>query len=121
LTIHELATRFLGGLAGKRPTDAVRRSVLRAVLAEAPALEYFAAVKDLKGFQALLAESIKEFKANLLSIGRFEKIAQPLLSDAAFGKNSGIFPSFSSFMKNPLRPWVSGNRRTIFAFSPSRA
>ena len=83
LTINELVARLVGSSQGSRPTDSIRRSVIRAILEEGD-FPYFQAVKELPGFHALLADAVKEFKSNLLSIADFERRAQMLLKNPAF-------------------------------------
>jgi ATP-dependent helicase/nuclease subunit B len=98
LTINEFTARCLGSAATGHPTDAQRNVILKEIL-EDPDFSFptFIAVADFKGFRKLFLDTIKEFKSNLLSIREFEKLAQPLLKNAAFRSR---FRDFSTVLKN---------------------
>ncbi len=98
LTINEFTARCLGAVAGSSPTDAQRSAILREIL-EDPELSfpYLGAVSGFKGFRELFLDTVKEFKASLLEIKEFEKLAQPLLKSPAFRSK---FRDFSMILKN---------------------
>ncbi|MBI4353020.1 MAG: exodeoxyribonuclease V subunit gamma, partial [Candidatus Omnitrophica bacterium] len=83
LTVNDFTARSLGFSSGRRPTDAVRRFILKEIL-EGTDWKCFAEVKDTKGFLRLLMDTLKEFKAGLLTVEEFERRAQPLLKDPVF-------------------------------------
>ncbi len=92
LTIDDLANHFLGVKAALRPTDVLRQAFLRSILEQAPKpWRYFEAVKNLKGFHRLLAETIQEFKANLLSAQAFRAASKFFLSDCALSAKAHDF------------------------------
>lgn len=88
LTINELAAHHLSGpAAAMKPTDSLRRSILKDILEggpDVPPLPTFDEVKSFAGFHALLAELVKEFKSCLLPVEAFEKRCRPLLKSPAF-------------------------------------
>ncbi|MBI3315968.1 MAG: hypothetical protein HYZ87_03225, partial [Candidatus Omnitrophica bacterium] len=97
LTLDDFAARCLGSFAGSHPTDAQRSAILRDILESPVSLPAFAAVSGFKGFRKLFLDTIKEFKSNLLTVEEFEKLAQPLLKNAAFRSK---FRDFSVVIKN---------------------
>ncbi len=104
LTINDFASKLIGASAGLAPTDAVRRKLLQEIL-ENKALKFqaFDQMRDFKGFHQLLADTIKEFKSNLLSIAEFETLAQSLLKDPVFRSKfrdfSMVFKSYEAALK----------------------
>ena len=103
LTINDFAARLLGATAGTPPTDTIRKGVLKDILegkamdSEPLKFSYFDSVKELAGFHELLVDTLKEFKANLLTIKEFEKLSQKLLTMPAFRSK---FRDFSVLVKN---------------------
>ncbi len=98
LTIHDLAARLAGVFAVKRPTDAVRQSILREILEdERLSFKTIGEVRGFSGFRRLLLDTIKEFKSSLLNVREFERRAGPLLADPAFRNRWG---DFSILLKN---------------------
>lgn len=97
LTINDLAARLLGVPALPRPTDAVRLKILKEILAGPFDFRYFADAKGLPGFHRLLVDSLREFKAGLITVSDFEKRAQSLLKSEAFRLK---FRDFSVVLKN---------------------
>jgi ATP-dependent helicase/nuclease subunit B len=98
LTIQDFASQLLGVRAGRGPSDGLRLRLVDEILND-PKLhfEYFDQVKSFKGFHRLLADTIREFKAGLLTAREFERRAQPLLKDEVFRQK---FKDFSVLFKN---------------------
>ena len=98
LTLHDFILRLSASSRSMaRPTDAIRKRVLRDVLQEeGRSFPYFEKVKTFPGFYELLVDTIKEFKGALLSIREFEKRAQTLLKDPVFRVK---FRDFTVLMK----------------------
>ena len=85
LTIQDVAQRFSTAGLLPRPSESLRRSILRRILEdEKISWDYFSSVKDLAGFHALLSERLQEFIASTMGIEEFERRAQPLLKDGVF-------------------------------------
>ncbi len=97
LTIQELGLSLLSGGALPKPSESLRRSILRQILEDhAQALPYFANVKDLPGFYELLSERIQEFKSALLDAQEFERRARKL-KDSVFQMKSGNFAALMKY------------------------
>jgi ATP-dependent helicase/nuclease subunit B len=104
LTIDDLTDRFLGAKALLRPTNVIRQSFLRSILEDtAKSWHYFEAVKNLKGFHRLLTETVKEFKANLLTVETFAAAAKPFLSEPGFGAKVRDFMSVMECYEEKLK------------------
>ncbi len=92
LTIDDLTNRFLGAKAALKPGDVVREAILRSILEDSQKpWRYFESVKHLNGFHRLLAETVQEFKANLLTVETFEKAAKSFFRDAVLGAKAADF------------------------------
>ena len=102
LSINDLAERVLGWRGLARPTASARRlAVVQALSQEGVTgqnpFDYFASSVGFRGFQELALETIREFKAGLLSVSEFEKRVQPLRkSDPVFAQK---YKDFSIFFK----------------------
>ncbi len=96
LTINDLASKLLKVPFAQVPTDTLRKSIVRDVLEEDATFPYFNDVRNFHGFHELLVDSIKEFKAGLLTVEAFERHSQRLLKDPAFRSK---FRDFSVILK----------------------
>ena len=92
LTLHDFILRLSASSRSMaRPTDAIRKRVLRDVLQEeGRSFPYFEKVKTFPGFYELLVDTIKEFKGALLSIREFEKRAQTREVQGFYGADEGL-------------------------------
>ncbi len=98
LTINDFTSRLLGAALTRRPGEALRHQVLKAVLEEkAPELKYFGPALGFTGFRHLFLDAIKEFKSGLFSMQEFERLSQRLLKRPAFRLK---FKDFSIVFKN---------------------
>ena len=90
LTIQDLIDRLPGLSSVVRPPDAVRRAAVVQALAAVDAsgkslYRYFAPSLELRGFQDLALEAVREAKAGLVSVAELRRRARPFLKDPVFG------------------------------------